>query len=244
MSLAIDLSGRTAWVTGGASGIGAAVVDTLRRAGALVVSLDRSHAAMTRVEHGLEVQVPLDVGDSDAVRAAATELEAGGLVPAILVNAAGITRDAVVWKLGDEDWDAVVNVNLSGAFRLTRAAVPLMREAGGGAIVNIASINALRGRFGQSNYAASKGGLIAFTRAVAREVGRFGIRVNAVAPGFVETPMTDGLRADVRERALSEVLLGRLGKPDDIASAVLFLASPLADHITGQTLVVDAGQTS
>jgi 3-oxoacyl-[acyl-carrier protein] reductase len=241
---AIDLSGQTAWVTGGASGIGAAIVAALRRVGAVVVSLDRSHATLTRVEHGHEVQVPLDVGDSDAVRAAATELEATNLAPAILVNAAGVTRDGVVWKLTDEDWDAVVNVNLNGAFRMTRAAVPLMRNAGGGAIVNVASINALRGRFGQSNYAASKGGTIALTRAVAREVGAFNIRVNAVAPGFVTTPMTETLPESVRAQAISEVLLGRLGTPEDIASAVLFLASPMSAHITGQTLVVDGGQTA
>jgi 3-oxoacyl-[acyl-carrier protein] reductase len=240
----IDLSDRIAWVTGGASGIGAAIVDALHRAGAVVVSLDRSHATMTRVERGREIQVPLDVGDSAAVRGVATELEATGLLPAILVNAAGITRDGVVWKLADDEWEAVVNVNLTGAFRMTRAAVPRMREAGGGAIVNIASINGLRGRFGQSDYAASKGGLIAFTRAVAREVGGFGIRVNAVAPGFIDTPMTRSLPEQVRAQAQSEVLLGRLGTPDDIAAAVLFLVSPLAAHITGQTLVVDGGQTA
>jgi 3-oxoacyl-[acyl-carrier protein] reductase len=240
----IDLSGRIAWVTGGASGIGAAVVDALHRAGAVVVSLDRSHATMTRVEHGREIQVPLDVGDSAAVRGVATELEATGLLPAILVNAAGITRDGVVWKLGDDEWEAVMNVNLTGAFRMTRAAVPRMREAGAGAIVNIASINGLRGRFGQSDYAASKGGLIAFTRAVAREVGAFGIRVNAVAPGFIDTPMTHGLPEPVRAQALSEVLLGRLGTPEDIAAAVVFLVSPRAAHITGQILVVDGGQTA
>jgi NAD(P)-dependent dehydrogenase (short-subunit alcohol dehydrogenase family) len=243
MAHLIDLSGRTAWVTGGASGIGAAVVEALHQAGAVVVSLDRSHAAATRVEHGREVQMPLDVGDGAAVDAVVARLTADGLGPDILVNGAGITRDAVVWKLRDEDWDAVLNVNLTGAFRMTRAAVPLMREREGGAIVNIASINGLRGKFGQANYAASKGGLIAFTRAVAKEVGRFGIRVNAIAPGLIETPMTASLPEHVRAQAKAEVLLGRLGSPQDIASAVLFLASPLAAHVTGHILVVDGGQT-
>jgi 3-oxoacyl-[acyl-carrier protein] reductase len=125
---------------------------------------------------------------------------------------------------------------------MTRASVPHMRRRRRGAIVNVASINALRGKFGQSNYAASKGGLIAFTKAVAREVAREGIRVNAVAPGFVDTPLTAKLSAAVRSQAESEILLGRLGKPEDIASAVLFLASSLASHITGQVIVVDGGQ--
>lgn len=244
MPVTIDLAGRVAWVTGGASGIGAAIVDALHAAGATVASLDRSHATVTRVAHGREIQVPLDIADSAAVEGAATRLQDEGHSPDILVNAAGITRDSVVWKLRDEDWDSVIGVNLSGAFHLTRAAIPLMRERGGGAIVNVASINGLRGKFGQANYAASKGGLIAFTRAVAREVGRLGIRINAVAPGFVETPMTAALPEHVRAQALSEVVLGRLGAPADIASAVLFLVSPLASHITGQILVVDGGQTA
>jgi NAD(P)-dependent dehydrogenase (short-subunit alcohol dehydrogenase family) len=162
--------------------------------------------------------------------------------PDILVNNAGITRDGVVWKLRDEDWSAVLDVNLTGVFRMTRACVPHMRQRRLGTIVNIASINGLRGRFGQANYAASKGGMIAFTRAVAREVGREGIRVNAVAPGFIETPLTAALPDAVRQQSVSEVVLGRLGVPADVAGAVVFLASPLASHITGQVIVVDGGQ--
>ena len=242
MALTVDFSARTAWVTGGASGIGAAVVDMLHAAGARVVSLDRSHAAITRVGHGREIQVPLDVSDTASVDAVVATLVEEQGPPDILVNNAGITRDGVVWKLRDEDWAAVLDVNLSGAFRMTRACAPHMRARKGGAIVNIASINGLRGKFGQSNYAASKGGLIAFTKAVAREVGRDGIRVNAVAPGFVETPLTDALPDAVRDAARTEVLLGRLATPQDIAGAVVFLASPLASHITGQVLVVDGGQ--
>ncbi len=242
MAVTIDLAGRNAWVTGAASGIGAAIADALHEAGARVVSLDRSHAAETRVEHGREVQVPLDITDTAAVEAAVARLVEKSGPPDILVNNAGVTRDGVVWKLRDDDWQTVIDTNLGGAFRMTRACVPHMRERRGGAIVNIASINALRGKFGQSNYAASKGGLIAFTKAVAREVAREGIRVNAVAPGFIETPLTSRLPEALRAQAASEVLLGRLGKPEDIASAVLFLASPLAAHITGQVLVVDGGQ--
>ena len=144
--------------------------------------------------------------------------------------------------MSDDDWASVLDVNLSGAFRMTRACAPAMRRKRGGAIVNIASINALRGKFGQANYAASKGGLIAFTKAVAKELARERVRVNAIAPGFIETPLTAALPTDVLEVARREILLGGFGKPADIGHAVLFLASPLASHITGQVLVVDGGQ--
>jgi 3-oxoacyl-[acyl-carrier protein] reductase len=242
MPVSVDLSGLTAWVTGGASGIGAAIVDVFHRAGARVVSFDLSHAPATDAPAGAVVQLPLDVTDTDAVEAAVARLVDDGVVPDILVNNAGVARDGVVWKLRDADWDTVIDVNLTGAFRMTRACVPHMRARGSGSIVNVASINGIRGKFGQSNYAASKGGLIAFTKAVAREVGCAGVRVNAVAPGFIETPLTAALPDTVREQARSEALLGRLGAPADIAAAVLFLSSPLARHITGHVLVVDGGQ--
>ena len=241
MPFSVDLSGRTAWITGGASGIGAALVDTLRQSGARVVSLDRSYGAATD-DVGAVVAVKLDVSDGAAVDHVAAHLIERGLGPDILVNNAGITRDGVVWKLADDEWTDVIDVNLTGAFRMTRACVPYMRSRGTGAIVNVASINGIRGKFGQSNYAASKGGLIAFTKAVAREVGRSGVRVNAVAPGLVDTPLTASLPDDVRQQARSEILLGRMGTPADIAAAVLFLASPLAAYVTGQVLVVDGGQ--
>jgi NAD(P)-dependent dehydrogenase (short-subunit alcohol dehydrogenase family) len=162
----------------------------------------------------------------------------------VLVNAAGINRDAVVWKLSDEAWDSVIDVNLSGAFRMTRAVAPLMRGRDRGVIVNIASINGLRGKVGLANYSASKGGLIAMTRTVARELGRFSVRVNAIAPGFIDTPMTQAVSDEIRAAAVAETTLGRMGTPIDVANAVLFLASPLAAHITGHVLVVDGGQTA
>jgi acetoacetyl-CoA reductase/3-oxoacyl-[acyl-carrier protein] reductase len=243
MPFVIDLSDQTAWVTGGASGIGRAIAATLARAGARVVSLDVQQADQAGGTAGGIATAHLDVRDSAAVQSTTADLAGRGLEPDVLVNCAGITRDNVVWKLSDEDWEEVLDVNLTGAFRLTRACAPIMRRRGHGVIVNIASINAVRGKFGQANYAASKGGLVAFTKTIARELARFHVRVNAVAPGFIDTPMTRRLPDEIPAQARSEILLGRLGDPSDVAHAVLFLASPLASHITGHVLVVDGGQT-
>jgi NAD(P)-dependent dehydrogenase (short-subunit alcohol dehydrogenase family) len=242
MSLAIDLSGRTVWCTGAASGIGLAVADTAKAAGARVARLDRAFDGMT--ERDGDLLVGLDVRQSAAVLEMAKDLEHRGWPADVLVNCAGITRDGMSWRLDDEAWDDVIDVNLSGAFRVARAAIPAMRARRAGAIVNIASINGLRGKAGQANYAAAKGGLIALTRTLARELGPTDIRVNAVAPGFIETPMTARLALDVRLRAIGETALGRPGSPADVAAAVIFLASPLAGHITGQVLIVDGGQTA
>jgi NAD(P)-dependent dehydrogenase (short-subunit alcohol dehydrogenase family) len=235
----VDLTGRTAWITGGASGIGRATALLLAEAGARVISLDLTSHTPDR-----DIRAhPLDVRDREAIDHLTDNLEADGLGADILVNAAGITRDGVVWRLADDEWSDVLDVNLTGAFRMTRACAPGMRRRGRGAIVNVASINGLHGRFGQSNYAASKGGMIAFTRAIATELARDGIRVNAIAPGFVDTPMTAALPPALRDQAAAGALLGRFGQPKEIASAVLFLASPLAGFITGHVLVVDGGLT-
>jgi len=182
------------------------------------------------------------VSSTNGVSAACAALAKQGLAPDVLVNNAGVTRDSVVWKMSEESWDLVLNVNLKGAFNLTREALPLMREKQQGAIVCVSSINGLRGKFGQSNYAASKAGLIGFAKSVAREAGKFGVRVNVVAPGMVETEMAQKVPPEIRQKALDETLLGRLAAPEDIANAVLFLSSGLGKHITGQVLQVDGGQ--
>jgi 3-oxoacyl-[acyl-carrier protein] reductase len=242
MPVTLDLSGLTAWTTGAASGLGAAIADAFFAAGARVVRLDRAFSARELTRDGRDLRLPLDIGDRQAVATTARALEEDEMGADVLVNCAGITRDAISWRLTDADWDDVIDVNLSGAFRLVRAAAPAMRRRRSGAIVNIASVNGLRGKAGQANYSAAKGGLIALTRTLARELGPSGIRVNAVAPGMIDTPMTAGLPPEARARALAESALGRLGTPSDVAGAVLFLASPLARHITGHVLVVDGGQ--
>lgn len=237
---AFDFTGQVAWVTGASRGIGLAVARAFAARGAKVVGLDIDISPALR-ECAASV-VALDVANSGAVCAAAAALVKQGLAPEVLVNNAGITRDSVIWKMSEADWDSVLNVNLKGAFNLTREALPLMREKKQGAIVCVSSINGLRGKFGQANYAASKAGLIGFAKSVAREAGRFGVRVNVVAPGMVETEMAQKVPPEVRQKALDESLLGRLAAPEDISNAVLFLCSEAARHITGQVLQVDGGQ--
>jgi 3-oxoacyl-[acyl-carrier protein] reductase len=160
----------------------------------------------------------------------------------ILVCNAGINWDGVIWKMTEEQWDQVLAVNLKGYFNYARAAVPFFRDQSYGKIVNVTSINGIRGKFGQSNYAASKGGIIAFTRSLARELGNKNINVNAVAPGLIETDMVAGMDEEARKKSLAEIIMGRLGQPDDIANVVAFFASDLARHVTGQVLNVDGGQ--
>jgi 3-oxoacyl-[acyl-carrier protein] reductase len=160
----------------------------------------------------------------------------------ILVCNAGINWDGVIWKMTEEQWDKVIEVNLKGYFNYARAAVPIFREQAYGKIVNVTSINGIRGKFGQSNYAASKGGIIAFTKTLARELGNKNINVNAIAPGLIETEMVAKMDEEAKKKSISEILLGRLGQPEEIANVVAFFCSEASRHVTGQVLNVDGGQ--
>jgi 3-oxoacyl-[acyl-carrier protein] reductase len=233
----LSFEGRTVVVTGGAGDIGGATLRAFASRGATGYSLDRKSSSDATFK-SLEV----DVTRGDEVKAALDRVIAEtGRLDAV-IHAAGINRDHVVWKLSEEEWRSVISVNLEGAFQLVRHAVPHLREGDGGSIVLVSSINGERGKIGQSNYAASKAGLIGFARSVAREVGRFGVRVNVVAPGFIETAMTAILPPEWKELAVRESALGRTGTPSDVADAVLFLCSGMARHVTGQVLRVDGGQ--
>jgi len=234
----LSLAGKVALVAGGAGAIGSSIASRLRDAGATVLSIDRpghTGPAGTRT-------IGCDVSQPSAVRGLLEDVARDPGRLDILVHCVGIANDSVVWKMSDEAWTSVLDTNLDSAFYLVRGAVPLMRAAGGGAITLISSINGERGKLGLSNYSASKAGLNALARTVAREVGRFGIRVNAVAPGWIETPLIENIAPEWKQRAIDETALGRLGAPDDVARAVLFLCSDLSRHVTGQVLRVDGGQ--
>jgi acetoacetyl-CoA reductase/3-oxoacyl-[acyl-carrier protein] reductase len=244
-SLGYDFRGDVALVTGAASGIGLAIVRALAQAGARVRGFDLAEPGAAIVGepwasgltwHAVDVRSAADV---DA--AVAVVLAAEGHIDH-LVNCAGIARDRALWNLDEASWSAVLDVNLTGAFHLLRAVAPAMRARRAGRIVQIASVNGLRGKFGQANYCASKAGLIALTRTAARELGSRGITVNAIAPGMIETPMSASLPPEVREQARAETCLGHLGLPEDVARAALFLLSDAAAHVTGAVLAVDGGQ--
>lgn len=232
----LSLAGRRVLVAGGSGGIGSAICRLFLCAGAEVVSVDRPGVDAPAGTVGLEC----DLSDAAAVREMFARLEWEHLD--VLVHSAGVTRDGVLWKLSEDDWRQVLATNLDSAFWLLHGAAPLLRKNGGGSVVLVASINGQRGKLGQANYSASKAGLIALARTAARELGRFDVRVNALAPGLVETPMTASLDYEVVRQALAESALGRAARPEDVANAALFLASNMARHVTGQVLRVDGGQ--
>jgi NAD(P)-dependent dehydrogenase (short-subunit alcohol dehydrogenase family) len=230
------LAGQAAVVTGGSGAIGRAIIDALGQAGARATSLDIANPGENRN------WANCDIRDAGSVSASVESVYRKEGRLDLVIHAAGISCDSVVWKMSAEDWDSVQAVNLRGAFLLLRDCIPLLRHGAGGRIVLIGSINGSRGKFGTSAYSASKAGLIGLAKSVAREVGRFGILVNVVEPGWVRTPLTEVVPQAVKDAALAESLLGSLIEPADIAKAVLFLCGPDAGQITGQILRVDGGQ--
>ena len=242
--ITIDLTGKVAFVTGSTRGIGLAIARALHAAGAKVATVgrDRARAEAVAAELGERAAgVACDVAQADQVESAISAAEKALGPIDILVNNAGLTRDNILLRLTDADWNAVLDANLKGAFHTTRAVIKGMMKRRAGRIVNITSIVGLTGNKGQSNYAASKAGLIGFTKSVAKEYASRGVLANCVAPGFIETDMTAALPDEARATLLQDIALGRLGRPEDVAGAVLFLASDLAGYITGQVLVVDGG---
>jgi len=235
--IAIDLQKRVALVTGASSGIGLSIARSLAAAGAAVVCADltESHECPGR-------WVQANVGRfEEAAHCVNDVLKHEGHVD-ILINNAGIFQDAPSWKMTEDEWDDVIRINLKGAFNFIHHVAPHFRKQGSGKIVNISSINGLRGKFGQANYAAAKAGLIGLTKTVARELARYHVNVNAIAPGLIATSLIQNLPPEALEKSKEEILLGRIGEPEDIASLVAFLCSDLARHITGEVIKVDGGQ--
>ena len=244
--MTIDLTGKTAFVTGSTRGIGLAIAQALHKAGAKVAIVGRDRAKAEAVANQLgngAAGVACDVAVGSQVEAAIADAEKALGPIDILVNNAGLTRDNLILRMSEEEWDAVLAANLKGAYFTIKAVTKGMMKRRSGRIINIASVVGITGNKGQANYAASKAGLIGLTKSVAREYASRNVLVNAVAPGYIETDMTSGLPEEAKAAMLGGVSLGRPGRPEDIAGAVLFLASDLAGYITGQVLAVDGGMT-
>lgn len=238
-----ELSGRTALVTGASGGIGEAIARQLHAQGAAVVLAGRRSDALAALAEALGARARVQVAELSDPQAAEQLIAAAdnGGGPDVLINNAGLTRDNLAVRMKDEDWQTVLEVNLTAVFRLTRAALRGMMRRRWGRVINITSIVALTGNPGQVNYAAAKAGMIGMTKSLAAEVATRGITVNCVAPGFIETPMTAALAEDQRRRLLERVPVGRLGTPADVAAAIGYLASEEAAYVTGQTLHVNGG---
>jgi 3-oxoacyl-[acyl-carrier protein] reductase len=245
------LRDKNAIVTGGSQGIGTAISLEMAREGANVCLTYRKHeneAFEVRDQilqiGGKAIAFKCDIASfSEAEKAVKATLDAFGKID-ILVNNAGMNWDGVSWKMTEEQWDRVIEVNLKGYFNFTRHVAPLLKDQKSGKIINITSINGLRGKFGQTNYSASKAGIIGFTKALAKELGAFGVNVNAVAPGLIETAMLkeSSARDQIIQMAMAESVLKRVGQPEDLANLVVFLASDKSKHITGEVIKVDGGQ--
>lgn len=236
-----------ALVTGASRGIGKAIARGLAEAGYTVVGTATGQAGLDAIRADLCQAFPnaraleLQLTSEASIDALMDELAAASLLPSVLVNNAGITRDNLLLRMKDEEWDEVISTNLTAMFRLTKRVVRPMIKARGGRIINIGSVVGSSGNPGQANYAAAKAGMIGFTKSLAREIANRGITVNAVAPGFIDTDMTRDLAEEHKQHMLAQVPVGRLGRPEEIAAAVVFLASPAAAYITGETLHVNGG---
>jgi 3-oxoacyl-[acyl-carrier protein] reductase len=244
-----DLTGKAAIVTGSSLGIGSATALYLAKCGADVAVNYRKHASEAESLAGQikalgrkASAIQCDVSDHAAAGQMVETVRAEFGRLDILVNNAGVNRDGVIWKMTEEQWDTVLDIDLKGYFSFIRAVAPHFREQKSGRIVNVTSINGMRGKFGQSNYSAAKAGIIGLTKAVARELGKYSVNVNAVAPGMILTDMMAGLSDEVKQKAIDETVLGRLGTPEETASVIAFLCSEEARHITGEVIKVDGGQ--
>jgi 3-oxoacyl-[acyl-carrier protein] reductase len=243
----ISLTGQVALVTGASRGIGEGIARELARQGATVIGTSTSEDGAAKVGamlKGLSAQgkgASLDVNDGERINALCEEIQREFGAISILVNNAGVTRDNLLMRMKDEEWDEILDTDLKSVFLLSRAVMRGMMKARGGRIINISSVVGVAGNPGQTNYAAAKAGMIGFTKALAREVGSRNITVNCVAPGFIDTDMTRALSAEQQQGLLQSIPLARLGAVDDIAAAVAFLASPAASYITGVTLHVNGG---
>ncbi len=245
----INLNNKTAIITGGSSGIGAAISLTFANLGANIVMIDwkeeKEAQDIIAKLHQIKAKVlfiKADVSNyAEAQKAIEKSIQVFGKID-ILVNNAGINKDGVVWKMTEEQWDSVINVDLKGSFNYIRAVSPIFKEQNSGKILNITSINGLRGKFGQANYSAAKAGVIGLTKTVAKELGKYNVNVNAIAPGLIETEMMKNADEIVRKQAMADVILNRIGQPEDIANTAAFLCCELAKHITGEIIKVDGGQ--
>lgn len=243
----MSLENQIALVTGASRGIGAAIAQTLGRQGAVVIGTATSATGAEKIstalaEAGIKGKgIALDVNDAEQINTVLADITAAFGDVSLLVNNAGITKDTLMMRMSDEDWDAVISTNLSSVYRMSKAVLRPMMKARAGRIISISSVVGHMGNAGQTNYAAAKAGMTGFTKSLATEVGSRGITVNCVAPGFIETDMTAELPEDIKKQMLARIPLSRLGSVNEIAETVAFLASPAAAYITGETIHVNGG---